>query len=140
MPLEYVLTGMSMNVRELGEVDDRVERAVDLALGQPIDRSVHVDVLASGEIGVETRAELQHRGDQPCTLDGPRLRLENPGHELEQRALAGTVLTDDRHGVAGRDVEVDIPQGPQLCGRRAPPPKQRLLQRGVALMNDAERP
>ncbi len=47
---------------EAGELDDVVEPAVDLALAQPQDRSVQVDVLAAGELGVEPGAQLEQSG------------------------------------------------------------------------------
>ena len=56
---------------ELGERHDRVEVAVGLLLGQAEDRGVQVDVLAAGQLRVETGAELEQRGDAAAGGDGP---------------------------------------------------------------------
>ena len=63
MPAEYVLTGRSMKLLELAELDDLVESAVDLALPQAVDRRAQVDVVAAGEVVVEAGPELEQRAD-----------------------------------------------------------------------------
>ena len=48
---------------ELGERDDLVEDLRDVAPRQAEDRPVQEEVLAAGEVGVESGAELEERGD-----------------------------------------------------------------------------
>ena len=45
--------------------DDLVEALVDLALGHSQNGTVQIDVLPTGELGVEAGAEFQQRGDLP---------------------------------------------------------------------------
>ena len=46
---------------ELGELDDVVEPRIDVGALEPEHRGVHVHVLATGELGMEPRAELEQR-------------------------------------------------------------------------------
>ena len=57
---------------ELRERDDLVHHLANPRARQPVDRPVQVDVLASGEIGMEAGAELEQRRDAPARLDPPR--------------------------------------------------------------------
>ena len=50
---------------ELGELDDVVEALLDVVALEPEHRGVHVDVLATGELGMEAGAELEQRGEPP---------------------------------------------------------------------------
>ena len=48
---------------DLGELDDLVELALDLAPPHAEDRAVEEDVLAAGQVGVEAGADLEQRAD-----------------------------------------------------------------------------
>ena len=41
-------------------------------------------------------------------------RPDDPGEDLEQRALAGAVRADDRQRLAALDAQVDVAQRPEL--------------------------
>src|SRR5205823_9648513 len=80
---------------ELGEGNDLVEALVDVTSRQPVDRAVHVDVLAPGEVGVEARAEPEQRTDVASHLEPARVWLEVGGdigrseeHTSELQSLA----------------------------------------------------
>ena len=79
MPDEYVFTGASMNSSQLGELDDLVEAPRDLALRKPEHDAVDEDVLAAGNLGMESGAELDERGDPPVDRHGARRRLGDAG-------------------------------------------------------------
>ena len=53
---------------DVGELDDLVELAFDLGLAHAEDRAVQVDVLASGQLGVEAGADLQQRRHAAANL------------------------------------------------------------------------
>ena len=57
-------------VLQLGELDDLVEAALDLPLGEAEHDAVDEDVLAAGDLGVEAGAELDQRRD--AAVDGDR--------------------------------------------------------------------
>ena len=61
MPGRVVLHLLVDEPLELGELDDVVEALLDVDALEPEDRGVHVDVLATGELGVEAGAELEQR-------------------------------------------------------------------------------
>src|SRR3954466_14862216 len=58
-------------VAELGEGDDVVDARRDLVSRQPVEGPAEKDVLASGEVAAEARAELEQRDDLAAT---PRAR------------------------------------------------------------------
>ncbi|MDQ3439278.1 MAG: hypothetical protein M3478_02880, partial [Planctomycetota bacterium] len=78
---------------ELGEVDDLVVQARRGFPREPEEAGGEEDVLAGGEIGVETGAELDDRAEAPVDLHGPLRRHEDAREELQQRALARAVVT-----------------------------------------------
>ena len=57
--------------------------------------------------------------DLAIERDRARVRLEHPGHEIDQGALAGTVRTDETVDLSGADLEVNLSQddvaGERLC-------------------------
>ena len=80
---------------ELGELDDLVEALADLPARQPEQRAVQVDVVPAGELGLEARAELQHRRELAADDDLAGGRLQDAGDALEQRRLARAVPAED---------------------------------------------
>ena len=88
---------------ELGERDDLVHQLANACAREPVDRPVQEDVLAPGEIGMETRAELEQRRDAPRRLDASRRRLDDPRDETQERRLARAVAADEPDGVARLD-------------------------------------
>ena len=76
----------------------------------------HDDVLDRDRERPVHELRLRHVGDAPGLaaggaaedLDPPRPRPGEPGHQLEQRALAGAVGPDDREQAAGLDGDRDV--------------------------------
>ena len=67
---------------ELGELDDLVEAARDLLLGQAEHDPVDEDVLAAGDLGVKAGAELDERRDAAVDLDRPVVGFVIPATSL----------------------------------------------------------
>jgi hypothetical protein len=132
------LTGCVDEVLEAREGDDVVELAVDVALGEPEDGAVEVDVLATGELDVEAGAELEQRREATLVATLPLLGTQDAGEALQHRALARTVRTDDAEGLPGADLEVDALQRPELLVRRSTPLEDRRLQVLVLLLVEPE--
>ena len=129
-------------VANLGEGFDVLVALVDLPGGQAKNGAVEVDVVASGEFRVESRAQFEQRRDAPIHRDGSRTGMEYPGHHLEQRALARTILPDDAEGFAAPHLEGDIVQRPEvpvtfdaIQGHQFPEPVARSVVDRVALGN-----
>jgi hypothetical protein len=95
MPLEYRFTGVSMKRPDLGELDDLVELARDLAARHAEDRAAQEDVLAPRQLGVEAGADLEQAADPPFEPGVPGGRIGDAAQDLQQRALAGAVVADD---------------------------------------------
>ena len=72
---------------DTGELDDRVEALVDLAALHPEDRAVQVDVLATRELGMEARPDLEQAADAAADLDAPARGGRDPREHLEQGRL-----------------------------------------------------
>ena len=64
------------------------------------ERASEQDVLAAGQLLVEAGAEGQQAGDMAADVDRALRRPDDPGEDLEQRALAGAVGPDDRERLA----------------------------------------
>ena len=89
------LDGRVDELPELREVDDVVEAIVNLTLGQAQHDPVDEHVLAPGDFGMESGAELDERGDPPIDPHAARRRLRDAGDQLERRALPRAVPADD---------------------------------------------
>ncbi len=125
---------------QLGEGDDLLQVPVDVLALEPVDGRVQVDVLDPGELGVEAGADLDQRADPPADGERAGRGREDPGEQLQQRRLARAVRADDPEGLAGRDVEVDVTQRPELARARQLAPEERRLQRAVLREADREHP
>ncbi len=87
---------------------------------------------------MEARAELEQRREPAAGHDLALRRLEDAGDALQQRRLAGAVVSEQTDGRALLDVEVDVGERPELLERDAPEVDHPLLQRGVVLVVQAE--
>ena len=63
---------------------------------------------------MEAGANLQQAGDAATGLDAAGGGGGDAAEELQQGALAGTVLTDNADNIALLDLEVDVLQGPDV--------------------------
>ena len=79
------------------------------------DGAIEIDVLASGELGVEARAQLQQRGHAATNVDLASGGRERAAQDLQQRALAGAVTADDADGLAPAHGEVQPLQRPEFA-------------------------
>ena len=91
-----------------GKVNDFVELARNLRLGHAHDGTVHIDVLATGHLWMETGANLQKGSDTSAGADGSDRRSGDFREELQQGALPRTVFANDTHHVTLFYLEVYI--------------------------------
>ncbi len=120
---------------DAGEVDDRVELPGDLAALHAQDGAVQVDVLASGELGVESGSDLEQAPDATSDPHLARAGLGDPAQDLEQGALARPVAPDDADRLARLDVEVDVFQRPEsLAGARRTGWRSRPISASAAVV------
>src|SRR5262245_25124000 len=98
---------------DLGEGDDVVEPALDLAPLHPEDGAIQIDVLPASELRVEAGADLQQAADAAGYLDLALGRLGDAREDLEQRTLAGAVAADDANHFAAVHLEAYVFQRPE---------------------------
>ena len=101
-----------------------------------------VEVVAEGEILIDDLdAKL---GGVLRPVDAHRLVFEvdlalidgmDPGDTLDQRRLAGAVVADERHHLAGADLEVDVSQSLNRAERLRDAPK---LERRNSVAHDVQ--
>src|SRR5262245_5244394 len=108
------LYGRVEEALDAGELDDLVELPLDLLSLHPEDRTVEVDVFATGELGMESRSHLEEAADAPADVDAPRGRRRDAREDLQQRRLPRAVLPDHSQDLALGHVERHVPQRPDL--------------------------
>ncbi len=118
---------------DLGEGDDLVELAADLGAAHAEDGAVEEDVLAARELGMEAGADLEQRGDAAAQAGAAGGGLGDAGKDLEERGLARAVAADDADDLAGRDIERDVAEGPELGLVRRGPAAEAVLEPGEFL-------
>src|SRR5690349_25150196 len=106
---------------------------IDLALLHAQDRSIQVNVFASGQLVMETGSDFQQRGKAAFHSDRTRSGIGDLGQDFEQRTFSGTIAPDDTDDLALIGAEPKIAQSPDLltavAGRckRLPRPRDDLL-------------
>ena len=125
---------------ELGERQDVVETLCRLLAGKPEHDRVDDHVVPSGEIRIESDAELDERRQTAVDREFALVDVVDPGEALEQRALAAAVAADDSEELAGRDLDAHVLDSPQDVEGPSPPRVERaLLERVVVLVRKPER-
>ena len=130
------------------EREDVLDPALRLGARDAQDRRVHQDVVVRGQIGIESRAELQQRHDPADADDAAGGRGDHPRQDLQQGRLAGAVRTDHAQDGAGLDAEPHVAKRPEVArpGRRvgvatrglqAPPQRARRFPLGLTAQDVA---
>ena len=97
-----------------------------------------MDVLPTGEFGIEAASKLQQRGDSALDLNFSLRRRERAGDQLEERALARSVAADDAEPLAGPHIERDVSERPEVLSVVASQSREEhLLQTILRLSVDA---
>ena len=92
MPDEYVLTGASMNSRSSAKSTISSKRSWISRLLRPSMMPLMKTFSRPGDLWMKTGAELDERRDAADDADRSARRLGDAGHELQRRALAGSVF------------------------------------------------
>ena len=102
-----------------GEVDNFIEFSGYLLSRHAHDGSVHVDILASCHLAMETGSDLEERSYASTGTDGADGRRSDFAEEFEERRFACAILADDAHNIALFDTEIDIAECPNVVGIRS---------------------
>ena len=109
------LDGPVDELANVGEGFDVGKAPGDFLSADAQDGAIEIDVLTSGELGVEARAQLQQRGHATTDGDLASSGRERAAQDLQQRALAGAVAADDTDGLTPAHGEVQPLQRPELA-------------------------
>src|SRR5262249_28031420 len=129
---------------DVREGDDVIKLPLDLAPRHTENSAIKVDVLAAGQLRVETGADFQQARYPAPELDPPAGRLGDPTKDLEQRRFPGSIAADDSYHLRRLNLETDVPQRPDRLRLLAPGlagtgpgrsecPRDRLAQSPVAV-------
>src|SRR4051812_30743640 len=97
---------------DAGEVDDRVEAAIDLPLTHSEDRAVQVNVFTPGQLVVKADADFEQRSHTAAHLHFSIGRLGDPRKDLQEGAFARSIAADNADHFASRDPEGDVLKSP----------------------------
>jgi hypothetical protein len=78
------------------------------------NRAAQIHVLETGQLWMKPRPHFDQGGQPPADRDFARRRHRDAGQQLENRALAGTVVTDDAERFALADLKGNVAQGPEF--------------------------
>ncbi len=139
-PTRVALHGCVDEPLDASKLNDLRKLLGNLAALHPEDRAVEIDILASGELWMETGSDLEQASDPSANLCPPLRRGRDPREELQQSRLPRTVMSDHAEHLALRHLKRDVPQGPDLLvvvpvwPARHPPADtdERLTQSAVA--------
>ena len=98
---------------ELRVLDDRRQEPSRDRVVQAQERPAEQDVVAAAQLLVEPRAEGEQPGHVPPHVDRALRRADDPGQDLEERALAGAVRTDDGQRLAVEQAQRHVLQRPE---------------------------
>src|SRR6516165_616480 len=108
------LNGRVEKTLNFGERHDLVELLPNLALRHPEDGTIKEDVFATCQLGMKSRPDFEQACDASSNQNAPISRLGDAAEDFEERALAGSVATNDANDFARFDLEAYVFEGPEL--------------------------
>src|SRR5581483_10055408 len=90
-----------------------IEAATDFRLAHAQDGAIQINILPSGQLGMEAGSDLEQAGHASAHRHLTRSRAGNARKNFEQRALAGAIAADDAQHVTLLHVEVDVFERPE---------------------------
>ncbi len=136
-----ILDGNVDETLQLRELHDPVEFRPHLLSREPVERAGEVDVLFPGQLRIESRSEIDERGDAAVHGELPRSGNDEPGEESQERGLAAAVVPDDAERLSGADRERDAVERTELFDAETLPAQvshERFLERHRALVHEPE--
>src|SRR5256885_14974056 len=117
---------MDGTVEEFADIRERGDRLLAglrtgrrFLIAAPDDLMVEARVLPAGEIGKKAPPKVEEAGDTAMHGHVSRRRLQQAGHQMQQRRFADAVRTDDGYGLPAGNVEADVPQNGNGKGARS---------------------
>ena len=107
-PGRILVEGRVDEVADVREIDDVLDEREHLLPRHALEDAVEDDVVATGELAIEARAEREHHGDASAHVDLAAIPLVDAADERERRRLAAAILSDDADMLALPDREADV--------------------------------
>ena len=105
----------------IGKFQDGIESLAQLAFRNAVEQPTQVDILFTGEIGIETGTQLKQCSDTPISIHRALGRIQSATNHLQQRRLARSVATNNAYGLAAPHFKRDVTQGPKFLEVRVSP-------------------
>ena len=102
------------------------KKLVNLFFGKAKKLAGQARILPTGEVGMNTDAQLQKRRHLACHRKSSFGRSGCPRQQAQQGTLTRPVHTNDPQGFSGIDREADVPQGPIARMTISARPRQQL--------------
>src|SRR5215213_7260735 len=99
---------------ELGKLHDAVQLLGNLAPQHAEDRTVEINILAAGKFRMKTGADFNQRRKPPVDHDLTGAWRGDSGEQLEDRAFACAVVTDDAQRFRSLHAETYIFECPKI--------------------------
>jgi hypothetical protein len=122
------LQGLLHEAADVGEGRDVGEARAHLLAGNAEDRPAEHHVLATRELRIEPRTQLEHRRHASVHRHAPAGRRQRSRHDLQQRALPRAVSPQHAERLAAPHLKAHVMQGPEFTVVRLGRPQQRLFQ------------
>ena len=107
--------GLIDEVADFSEGFDFGVAGVDLGGAEAEDGGVEIDVLATGEFGVEAGAQFEQCSDASVGLRGSRRGLQDSRDDLQEGTFTGAVFSDYAEGFAAVYFEGNVAEGPEIA-------------------------
>ena len=88
---------------DLGKFLDRGNSLAGLSIREPKDRRIQENVLAAGELRIESSAQLEQRRNTPLNGDNAGCGTDHTRQHPQQRGFARAVLADESQATAPLD-------------------------------------
>ena len=91
-------------------------------MAHPQDGGIEIDVVATGEFGIEPDAQFKKRRDHSVYFYMPLVGLVDVGEDFEEGGFSGSVSPDDAEKFAFFDFEGNVVEGvEEFIGMQTPP-------------------
>jgi hypothetical protein len=128
-PRRVVLHRHVDELTHAGKVDDSFELFCDLRTSHAEDRAAQVDVFAAGQLRMKSRADLDEGRQLPSDGNFTRRRRGHVRKQLEDSALARSVVADDAERLTPLHLERDVTERPEFFSEAQTEPLERAAHR-----------
>ena len=101
-----------------GKVDNLIQLASDFVFRHAHNSTIHINILASGQIRMKTCSHFQQRSDTPLRPDTSRCGGSDTRQYFQQSRLARPILANDTQHLSSLYLKINIFQSPHKISHR----------------------